>query len=68
MSADTENDGLNNDRFERELVSLLCDLGEGAEPWKIRPPENNAPAKFRVGAREGLVRGRLEGAGYEVRL
>ena len=37
------------------------------EPWKLRPSESvGNPVKLLVGAREGLVRGRLDGAGYEI--
>lgn len=66
-NADTPDEGPTDDRFERELVSLLRGLDEDVEPWKLRPPETtNGPAKLLVGAREGVVRGRLEGTGYEV--
>ena len=55
------------ERFEGELVALLRGFGESAEPWKLRPPESDGDsAKLLVGARPGLVRGRLEGAGYAV--
>jgi hypothetical protein len=61
-------DDTTDDRFESELVAILGGLDESAEPWKLRPPESaDDPAKLLVGARPGLVRGRLEGAGYEVR-
>lgn len=61
------NDSPTDDRFEAELVSVLRDLGEDIEPWKLRPTESsNDPAKLLIGARPGIVRGRLEGAGYEV--
>jgi hypothetical protein len=56
------------ERFEDELVAVLRGLDESAQPWKLRPPENaDGVAKLLVGARPGLVRGRLEGTGYEVR-
>jgi hypothetical protein len=65
--ADTADNNPTDDQFERVLISLLRGFGEDVEPWKVRPPENtNGPAKLLVGAREGVVRGRLEGAGYEV--
>jgi hypothetical protein len=52
---------------EDELVAVLCDLDECAEPWKLRPLENgDDPAKLLVGARPDFVRDRLEDAGYEV--
>lgn len=61
-------DSFPDDRFAAELVAVLRGLGEEIEPWKLRPPESpNNPAKLLVGARPGIVRGRLEGAGYEVR-
>lgn len=66
-SADTADDGPTDNRFESELVAVLRGLGEDAEPWKLRPPETSTgPAKLLVGAREGVVRGRLEGGGYEL--
>lgn len=70
-NADTAEAGDEGDttdaRFERELLALLRRLGETIEPWQLYPPETTAdPAKLLVGAQEGVVRGRLEGAGYEV--
>lgn len=68
-----ENDGAtagdsSDDRFVEHLIMILRGLDESAQPWKLRPPENSSdPPKLLVGARPGLVRGRLEGAGYEVR-
>jgi hypothetical protein len=63
-----DDDDTTDDRFETELVAVLRELGESAEPWKLRPPEtSNGSAKLLIGAREGLVRGRLEGAGYDIR-
>lgn len=57
-----------DERFEGELVAVLRGLGEEIEPWKLRPPESpSGSAKLLIGARPGIVRGRLEGAGYEVR-
>lgn len=62
-SPETESD----EQFKEELVTVLRGLGEDIEPWKLRPPESSsAPVKLLIGAREGVVRGRLEGAGYEV--
>jgi hypothetical protein len=56
------------ERCEAELVAVLRGLDESAQPWKLRPLESaDGVAKLLVGARPGLVRGRLEGAGYEVR-
>lgn len=55
------------ERFEAKLVVVLRGLGETAEPGKLRPPENaDGVAKLLVSTRPGLVRGRLEGAGYTV--
>jgi hypothetical protein len=66
-SVDTD-DSPTDDRFKAELVAVLRGLDEDIEPWKLRPPESSGgPAKLLVGARPGIVRGRLEGAGYEVR-
>lgn len=68
-----ENDGTTaddspDDRFVEQLVMVLRGLDESAEPWKLRPPENpSGSARLLVGARPGLVRGRLERAGYEIR-
>jgi hypothetical protein len=56
------------ERFEDELIAVLRELDESAQPWKLRPPESaDGVAKLLVGARPGLVGSRLEGAGYEVR-
>jgi hypothetical protein len=66
-NADTSEGGTRHEQFESELVAILRELGEDVEPWKLRPPESSdEPAKLLVGARIGLVRGRLEGVGYEV--
>jgi hypothetical protein len=67
-TADTTDPADTAERFEADLVAVLFRLDESAEPWKLRPPEDAGDsAKLLVGARPGLVRGRLEGAGYEVR-
>lgn len=52
---------------EDELVAVLCDLDESAEPWKLRPSESaDDPAKLLVGSQPDSVREHLENAGYEV--
>lgn len=67
-SDDTTDDDSPDDRFVEQLIMILRGLDESAEPWKLRPPENSSdPAKLLVGARPGLMRGRLERAGYEIR-
>jgi hypothetical protein len=64
---DADTADITDNRSEVELVAVLRGLGEDIEPWKLRPPETPTdPTKLLVGARPGLVRGRLEGAGYEV--
>jgi hypothetical protein len=66
-NADTSEEGTRHKRFESELVAILRELGEDVEPWKLRPPESaDEPAKLLVGARIELIRGRLEGVGYEI--
>lgn len=66
-NVDTADDTPTDGRFERELVALLRELDEDVEPWKLRPSETStSPTKLLVGARPGLIRSRLEGAGYEV--
>jgi hypothetical protein len=67
-ATESTDDGDTTDgQFESELVAVLRGLGEDVEPWKLRPPESSSePAKLLVGARVGLVRGRLEGVGYEI--
>jgi anti-sigma factor ChrR (cupin superfamily) len=63
----TDDGDITDGQFESELVAVLRGLGEDVEPWKLRPPESSGePAKLLVGARIGLVRGQLEGVGYEI--
>lgn len=66
-NADTSGESTRHNQFENELVTVLRELGEDVEPWKLRPPESaDEPAKLLLGARIGLVRGRLEGVDYEI--
>jgi hypothetical protein len=66
-NAGTSDGSTCHDQFESELVAVLRGLGEDVEPWKLRPPESAGDsAKLLVGARIGLVRGRLVGVGYEI--
>jgi hypothetical protein len=36
MAVETATDG----QFKAELVAVLSDLGENAEPWKLRPADD----------------------------
>lgn len=54
-------------RLGIELVAILRELDESAEPWKLRPPEQpDDPAKLLIGAQPKLVRNHLERAGYSI--
>lgn len=67
MSVDSADAADTADHFRDELIAVLCGVGEDIESWKLRPPESaDSAAKLLVGARPGLVCGRLEGAGYTV--
>ncbi|EMA47759.1 hypothetical protein [Halococcus salifodinae] len=55
-------------RLGTDLVTILREMDESAEPWKLRPPEkSDDPAKLLIGAQPELVRDHLEDAGYSVR-
>ncbi|EMA55712.1 hypothetical protein [Halococcus salifodinae] len=60
--------GSTTGRLGIDLVTILREMDESAEPWKLRPPEQpDDPAKLLIGAQPELVRGHLEDAGYLIR-
>lgn len=60
--------GSTTGRLGAELATILREMDESAEPWKLRPPEqSDDSARLLVGAQPDDIRDHLEDAGYSVR-
>ncbi len=54
-------------RHSTELATILCEMDESVEPWKLRPAEqSDDSARLLVGAQPDHVRDHLEDAGYSI--
>lgn len=59
--------GSTTGRLGTDLATILREMDESTEPWKLRPPEQpDDSARLLVGAQPELVRDHLEDAGYSI--